>query len=276
MWEKIATAGVCGGVLFCFAFVIHGCSSSSPSSPLSKQEQKYPFSTAFTVPGTFPSDGYGYFFAYEGQGQSVIITGSDSATKTNTASSRSVAYFGTGDTVGSANLNSTAYSLWTAGDNSKQYEINPATFHTDGTNNIFTYTVSGNTYTDTMNGAIGNVTFNSPTFKQSVSKSSALSVTWTASSFDSDYVQITFNQNPAPINPTGHDTVVYYNDTVGTYNALVDDNGSLTIPSSVLSSCTGPTATLTISRGYYKEVTHGGKNYVFFVWSSQAVDVLLH
>jgi hypothetical protein len=255
------------------AAFISACQSGS--TPVGDAAKRI-FDRPYFNPPSGPSGGfYGQLCVVKGDAQHTSDFYTDSIMKGRSLSFSSTtdatAIFGNNSTITGATFNGTSFTLNQPSNQGACYNIHNASVDVGGGNNYFTYTISGNTYYDTVACATGNVAITSPSFMDTITKSNGLTVTWSTSGTSGDYVMVSLTGLPSASLGTTSSS-----GTTHMYKSLADDNGSLTIPSGTLTSFSESYARLTLYRGTYKWVTHNGNDYLILLYTSQEKDIVLN
>ncbi|ROL56865.1 hypothetical protein D9V86_12640 [Bacteroidetes/Chlorobi group bacterium ChocPot_Mid] len=256
------------------SIILYNCNEENINKPNKKDDYKK-IRWSLQNPPTI-SDSYdGEFYCLKSSGKMSLANYEDTTINYKvidiplTTSSQSI--FGDWEKISYAEINGAAYTEYT-NNNQTYYAHDSPTINVDGSNNIFTYQlVAGSTvYRDTVAVETPVINFTTPTFMQSISRNNDLTITWSASNYQDDYVEISLQGKPIiPIN--GVDTT--YN--ISYFSDYSDDTGTFVIPSNILASFVQSYATLTINRGYYKEFTHDGKTFLLIISTARAIDIKL-
>jgi len=175
-------------------------------------------------------------------------------------------YFKNSQMIDYCKINNQFYDVINYGGKAEYVNHDP-TINLNTTGNVFEWSINNQIYRDTLFYNAPEVVITSPTFLQSIKRNQGLTITWEPSSTENDFVEISLQGVPMSLDTTTH--ISYYS------SGIIDDNGSFTIPSQILSTFVEPKALLAISRGTYKESTHNNKAYLFLIYTGYSIDVML-
>lgn len=150
------------------------------------------------------------------------------------------------------------------------YSVIGSAIDLHGGNNTFTWDEGGKLRTHNVSYNAPPIAINSPAFMSVNSKSSGLTITWTPSKSTNDYVKISLS---------GQDTVSWNTPpgrgTISTFDELTYDNGSFTIPASILNTFVQNKASLRLTRGIVDEATINSKKYLFVIATDRKIEIKL-
>ncbi len=216
---------------------------------------------------------YGKFYSAIGYGRTSLAEYQDTLFSNkefeDPPRSRAVAYFGNYSTVDYCKLNGGYYEAKTNNNATEYYYLEPA-LYLDGRGNVYEWSIGNQIYRDTLYYNAPLVQITAPRFMETYLKNQDLIIRWEPSEFSDDVVVIDIQGcPPVPVEPRDTTFKISY------FQFTTDDDGEFIIPASIMGTFYENKASITLTRGTYKESWHGGNKYIFVIYCTHGIDIRL-
>lgn len=136
-------------------------------------------------------------------------------------------------------------------------DFDSPTVYFEGTSNLLEWKIGSNTYYDTVAFNIGTCEITTPTYLTTINTNNSLNITWSTSANPNDQVLILVHEI-ADMSRIPMPSSLY-----SFTSSFEDDDGSYTVSSSEMSNFSTTYVIISLMRFQFKEVEHGGEDYLF-------------